>query len=146
MATIERTVYDALTQDANSTIKRIPGSVGIKEGVIDIFFPDVRNGRVKYTIIDSADKRTDVDVDAPMVTPEGISITLLSEGITPGHQLARVETTGSVGLFRLTVTLEDWTTADVDALATQVAANTAAIGNVYTKAEADAKFEPKASV
>lgn len=113
MGTIERTVYDAITQDANSTIRRVPGTVGIKSGTISIFFPDVRKGRVKYVITDTNSKRTDVAVDAPLVTPEGITITLLPEGITPGRQFATVETTGSVGLLQVSVVLNDWDTPDI---------------------------------
>ena len=123
MATIERTVYDAITQVANSTIQRVPGTVGIKAGTIDVFFPDVRKGRIKYVITDTNSKRTDIDVDAPMVTPEGITVTLLPEGITPGHQFATVEATGSVGLLQISVVLEDWVTDEsrVEALEASVA-------------------------
>lgn len=118
MAQLERTVYNALTQVANSTIIRTPGSNAIQSGVIDIFFPDVRLGRVKYRLTDSTGKVTDFDVDKPWETAEGIKVTLRPEGITPGHQFATVECTGDVGLLLLSVVLNDWpdkTSAGVEA-------------------------------
>lgn len=110
MATIERTVYSALTQAANSTIIRIPGSPAIKSGVIDVFYPDVRMGRVNYKITDSNGKVTTVAVDAALETAEGVKLSPLAEGITPGHQFSQVDCTGSVGLLMLSVVLNDYPT------------------------------------
>ena len=110
--TIERTVYTALTQVANSTIIRVPGTVGIKKGVIDVFFPDVRKGRVSYKITDHTGKVTTLAVDAPWETAEGVKVALLPEGITPGHQFAQVDCTGSVGLLSISVVLNDWETPE----------------------------------
>ncbi|QHJ81661.1 MAG: hypothetical protein [Caudoviricetes sp.] len=110
MATIERTVYTSLTQEANSTIVLVPGTVGIKSGTISVFFPDVRKGRVEYKITDHTGKVTTLAPDAPWETPEGIKVVLISEGITAGRQLAEVTTTGAVGLMSISVVLLDWPT------------------------------------
>lgn len=110
LKTIERTVYTCTTQEANSTIKRVPGSLAIAQGEIDVFFPAVRNGRLNYRITDSTGKVTEIPMDSDWHTAEGVTVTLKPEGITDGRQKADVTTTGSIGLWSISVVLKDWET------------------------------------
>lgn len=115
MANIQRTLWLSNTQEANSTIRTIPGGTPVLKGVFPIFWPRDEAGVFGQgqTVVEfrvrTSEGHDESTADFDTYTAHGIKLTL--GAIKDAHtRYIEVNCSGTVGVDELSVILEAWPT------------------------------------